>query len=343
LTAGLHATNKSFRMIALLYAFNFLLAAVLAWGLQSVLSTTLGDSMSLEKLVKDFDYTVYTDFGVKFQGRIAALTSQITILILFYSLLSVLLGGGTIASLRNVEERFSMSTFFGNCGTYFFRFLRLFFIFGIIMALLALVLVFVFGIVYSAFTGDAVSEMGPFVLGIILFFLFLFFVMVVVLMADYAKIATVVNDARSMLKTSWLAIKFVFRHFLSTVSLQLSILLFVLIGIALYLVLENQIGMATPIAILIMFVIQQASVGFKIWTRVATFAGQLELFNGFQAEAPSVSQVSEVTMPAPEPVDKPHEVIPAAPAVTAKPKRRTARRPTAKKVTTAKRRVKKSK
>jgi hypothetical protein len=161
------------------------------------------------------------------------------------------------------------------------------------------------------------------------------------MMADYAKVATVVNDARSMLKTSWQAIKFVFRHFFSTVGLQLSLILILLIGVIIYLVLEAQIGMATPFAILIMFVIQQISVGFKVWTRVMTFAGELELFGGFEPETAPTPSVPE---PVREPTAAP--AAPVLPITQAQPekKRRLARRPAVRKAPVRRKRtLKKSK
>ena len=342
LTAGVRSTNRSFLMIVLLYAINFLIAAILAWGFHSVLARTIGDSMSLEHLVKDFDYTVYSDFMFKYGGRITALLSQISWLIFFYLLLNTLLGGGTIAVLKNSDEPFSLRAFFENCGIFFFRFFRLFLIFGALLFLVGFITFAAFGFIYSALTAGAVSEVGPFSLAIVLFFLFLFVVMLVVVMADYAKVATVVNDARSMFRTAWQAIKFVFRHFLSTVGFQLSIVFFLLVAIAVYLLLEDNIAMATPFAILVMFLIQQVSVGFKVWTRVLTFAGELEIVGefGMDKEVPesSLPEVPVVPVPAPTPtVTHAAPVPPVAPAVATR-KRRVTRRPTAKKAPTRRKR-----
>ncbi len=307
LTAGLRSTNKSFRIVLLLYVSNFLIAAILAWGLHSILASTLGDSMSLERLVKDFDATVYSDFMFKDGSRIYALLSQLTWLILFYSLINTLLGGGTIAALKNEEGQFSLRVFFENCGMYFFRFLRLFLIFGAILALSSFTLIAIFGVIYSMLTSNAVSEVLPFALAIILFLFFLFVVMIIVMMADYAKVATVASDAKSMLKTTWKSIKFVFRHFLSTVGLQLSIIVILVVAVIFYLLIESKVGMATPFTILLLFLIQQASVGFKVYTRVLTFAGELELFKTFESEAeePIAIQMPTVSVPSPIPVSVP--------------------------------------
>ena len=340
LTAGVRSTNKSYRMIALLYAINFLIAGILAWGFHSVLVRTIGDSMSLERLVKDFDYTVFTDFMFKYGGRIAALFSQLSWLIFFYLLLSTLLGGGTIAILKNGEEHFSLQSFFENCGVFFFRFLRLLLIFGAILLIVGFIASAAFGLIYSAFALNAVSEVWPFTFAIILIFLFLFVVMLIVMMADYAKVATVANDAGSMLKTSWQGIKFVFRHFLSTVGLQLSVILFLLVSIVVYLLLESQIGMATPIAILVMFVIQQVSVGFKVWTRVLTFAGELELFEEFGAATELRTPIpAAVPTPPSTPVLAPEEQL--QPVIKKQPekRKRVTRRPPVRKTPVARKRT----
>jgi hypothetical protein len=341
LTAGVRSTNKSYRMIALLYAINFLIAGILAWGFHSVLARTIGDSMSLERLVRDFDYTVFTDFMFKYGGRITALFSQLSWLIFFYLMLNTLLGGGTIAVLKNEEEKqFSLRSFFENCGAFFFRFLRLFLIFGAILFIVGFIASAALGLIYSAFASNAVSEVWPFTFAIILILLFLFIVMLTVMMADYAKVATVANDARSMLKTSWQGIKFVLRHFLSTVGLQLSIILFLLVSIVVYLLLENQIGMATPIAILVMFVIQQVSVGFKVWTRVLTFAGELELFEEFR-EATELPKPIPAAVPAQPsmPVLAPEEQTPSVVKNQPEKRKRVTRRPPTRKAPAARRRT----
>ena len=305
LTAGFRSTNKSFRMIALLYVVNFLIAAIVAWGFQSVLASTIGASMSLERLVKDFDYTVFSDFMFKDGAGIDALLSQLAWLLVFYFLVNTLLGGGTIAGLLEIDEPFSMRMFFENCGYYFFRFVRLLLIFAVIGGLVGVIFAGILGMIYGAVTAGAVSEVWPFSLGIIFFFLFLFVVMLVVMMADYAKVATVTEDARSMLKTAWTSIKFVFRHFLSTTVLQLGIVAILVLSVILYLLLEGKIGMATPFTILLMFLVQQASVGFKVYTRVLTFGGELALFGEF---APEEAATEPSTVPEAPPLQPPAAV-----------------------------------
>ncbi len=335
LTAGVRLANKSLRVVALLYIANILLAAVLASGFHSILASTLGDSMSLERLVKDFDYTVYSDFMFKEEGRITALLSQMTWLLIFYATLNTLLGGGTIAWLLGERDSFSLRGFFEDCGYYFFRFLRLLFVFAVVGVLLGLLYVGIAGVLFGAVTDGAVSEVWPFTLGVVLLALFLFIVMLIVTVADYAKIATVAEDNKSMLKTAWRSARFVFRHFLSTTLLQLSVVLLVALAIALYLFLEVRIGMATPFTILLMFVVQQLSVGFKIYTRVLAFGGQLELFRTLQP-VPEPIMPAVIPEPGPVPVAAPVEPVVETPVEQAPKRRPAAKKPAARKPRTTK-------
>ncbi len=338
LIAGFRSTNKSLRIVVLLYAFNLAIAAILAWGFRSVLTSALGDSMSLERLVKDFDYTVYSDFMFKDGGKIYALLGQLTWLLVFYGLVNTLLGGGILVALRDGEEALSLRAFFGNCGYYFFRFFRLLLVFGIIGVFLGFIYTGVAGVVYSAVTSGAVSEVWPFTLAVILFVIFLLVVMVIAMMSDYAKIATVADDARGMLKTSWTGIKFVFRHFLSTSLLQIGVILLTVLGVALYLFLEGWIGLAAPITVLVMFLVQQLSVGWKVYTRVVTFGSELALFGILRPSMEIVATPAAAeTAPAPAPVPP---VAPVElPAVKPPTKRTVAKRTRASKPRVQKKRT----
>ena len=334
LTAGLRATNQSFRMVVLLYFINLALAAILALTLRSIISSMVGDSMALQNLIKDFDYTVYNDFMFKHGARVNALISQVTWLILFYMLVNTLLGGGIISTVASPDRRFSMRSFFEGCGTYFLRFLGLLVIFGLVLFLVGALLSIILAAIHSGLTASSVSEVLPITLGVGFILLFMFFMMLIVMMADYAKIAMVVNDIPSVFRASWTGVKFVFRNFFKAVGLQLIIVILGILAIVAYLILENQIGMATPMTVFLMFIIQQVSVGFKSWTRVLTFASETTFFAGVEASRPVTAEVSAAPIPEPAPA-KPIEsvVIPAAPASVPKkraPRRRASKKPAAK-------------
>jgi hypothetical protein len=262
--------------VLLLYGINFLLAVPLALAFRSALIAGFGDSMSVESLLKDFDATTFSDF-MKFHGpRISSLFREVMWLTLLYMLVNTLTGGGVISSLNEMQP---LSKFLENCGRFFTRMLRLFGVLAVVFVLFGVIWFFVVGFIFAMVTSDASFEKPVAVWFFVMVAVFLFPMMLLVMAGDYTKIAVVVDDETKIWKTFWRSLMFVFKNFFSTVALQISLLVVLLIVVVFYWLVEGQIGMTSGIAILASFVVQQASVGFKIWTRVWTFAGELALYN----------------------------------------------------------------
>jgi len=282
LTSGFQHSRRSLRVVLLLYGINFLLAVPFALAFRSALIAGFGDSMSVEALVKDSDATAFSDF-MKFHGpRISSLFREVMWLTLLYMLVNTLTGGGVISSL-NETQPFLLSKFLENCGKFFARLLRLFVILAVVLALFGLIWFFVVGFIFAMVTSDASFEKPVAIWFFVTVAVFLFPIMLLIMAGDYAKIAAVVNDETRMWKAFWRSLKFVFKNFFSTVALQISILLVLATAVVLYWLIEGQIGMTSGVTILVAFLIQQASVAFKIGTRVWTFAGELALYKNVSA------------------------------------------------------------
>lgn len=293
LSTGLRQATSSGRMILLLYAINVLFALVVALAFRSTVLASVGTTMAIDALVRDFDYTVFSDFWHHFGNRINPLLTHVAWLALLYMLFSVFLGGGILATLRERDKPFSLGEFFRNCGNYFARFFRIFLFFAVIAALLSVVWGGILFMLFGALTQDATTERAYVLWGLTLFAIFCLPILILVLIADYARVETVLNDRSRMRKAFWDATKFVFRNVRRTVGLQLVILVIIGLIIAAYWLIEAQIGMTSGITILVMFIAQQATVGARVWARVVTFAGELELYSG-------VSKPESVPAPEPE-------------------------------------------
>ncbi len=307
-STGLRLATSSGRMILLLYAINVLFALVVVLAFRSMLLASVGNTMAIDALVRDFDYTVFSDFWHHFGGRINPLLTHVVWLALLYMLFGVFLGGGILATLRERDKPLSLGEFFRNCGNYFARFFRIFLFFAVVTTLVAVVWGLILSALFSTLTEDAVTERAYVVWGLALFALFCVPILILVLIADYARIDTVVNGRLQMRKAFWDSTKFVFRYLPKTFGLQLLILVIVGLIIAAYWFIEAQIGMTSGLTILIMFVVQQATVGAKVWTRVVTFASELELYSGVSKPESVPAPEPEIPLPLlpePEPVSKP--------------------------------------
>jgi hypothetical protein len=300
-SSGIKRATKEVRMSLLLYLLNLLAAVGLAFAFRSVVSTGLDSSMSISELLGNLNFTVWQDFMVKNGEALSSVFNQIVWLALLYMAVNSFLAGGILSVLREKDAKFSLGSFFSGCGNFFFRFFRLFLIFGILLVLIAFVLMALLGVFYSAVTAKALSEVTAIVWWIVVAVVFLFVVMLVIMVEDYAKIIVATSDVRSMLRTAWRSAGFVFRHFFRTVGLQLLMLLIPIVLFAIYLWLDLSIGMASAATILLMFILQQLFILSRVWARVFFFSGELALYEALgagQREAAATESPRPETGPA---------------------------------------------
>ena len=95
---------------------------------------------------------------------------------------------------------------------------------------------------------------------------------------DYAKIATVVEERRSMLLAAMRGIGFVLSHPVATLGLYLMMTLVSLVVLLLYSVLSPGIGQAVNLSVLIAFGVSQLFLIAKMGIRVSLLSGQLALY-----------------------------------------------------------------
>jgi hypothetical protein len=285
------------KMTVLLYVLNFLLAIPLALACRAVLSDGLGSSMAPSNLMPGLDYTVWQDFSNVHGQELSAIIGQLSWIILLSMLLNTFLSGGILSELCAERKKFSASSFFAGCGNFFFRFFRLFLIFGVLLFVTAFLLMGILVAAVDALTENSTSEITEVWVGVIAAVIFLIPVVLLLMIADYAKVSVVVHDDRSMVKTAWRALKFVIGHLLGTFGLEVLMLLVPLVLFAVYLKLDLAIGMTTGTTIIVMVIIQQLFLLSRAWTKVFFLAGELAYYQSLQ---PTVMPVVERDTSPPE-------------------------------------------
>ncbi|MGB2867065.1 MAG: hypothetical protein WBD36_01320 [Bacteroidota bacterium] len=342
LSSGFRSSANMFRVLVVLYLANFLLAALVTVGFKTAIDWALGNSMAVEKLLEGFDYTVYSDLALGQHHVLAPVIAQVVWFALFSMVLNVFFAGGVIASVEG--QSFSFASFFESCGAYISRFFRLFLIFGILLVLVSFVMFFVLGILHSSLTENDVTEVPSIKLTIAFVFVFFIPVLIVLMMSDYAKIVTVLDDRKSMLKTAWQSMGFVVRHFLSTFGLQLSLVVISVVLIAGYWLLSDHLTMISGWGIFAGFVFQQVFVAARVWTRILTFASELDLYRTKSEvhEAQETLAFAPTQSPEPQPQPQPRPQPQLHPIVSAakkpRPRKPAQRRPASRGTSRAKKR-----
>lgn len=324
---SVRASNRSWRVITLLYVSILLLAAAVAFGFHSALSGGFGDSMLPERLMEGFDSNVYNDFMRANERFLAPFLAQITWLAIFWLVLNTLLGGGIVAALRRGSST-SFGEFFSDCGTYLVRFFLLALLSALIFLILGSVWAMIVGVLYSAMTAGSLTEVPNVIGAFIAAAVFLIPMIIIMMVIDYARVRIVVEDASSVFSAAWYSTKFVFRNFFVTFGWQLLMLLALLFLAAVYWLIAEEFSTETGFGIFLLFLLQQISVASRIWARLVTVGGQIQLY-----ESRAVAEVSMGPMGFVAPAASPLAPMPSVPEKKAGSKRKATSRRGAKKST----------
>ena len=281
-SSGLRRATVEPKMVLVLYIVNLLIALPLAMAFRSVLQTGFGSSMAPSTLLGSLDFTTWWDFLTAHRDELSAVFGQISWVMIVFMLANAFLAGGILTVLKDSRGKYTASSFFGGCGAYLGRFLRLFVLFVVVLLLVSLLVGGIVGFVGHALTENATSEVTYFWVQVAMAIVFMVPMMIVMMIADYAKVSVVLNDERSMLKSAWKSTTFVFRHFFKTFGLDLLMLLVPILLFAVYLLIDLSIGMTSDLTIVLMMVIQQLFMASRAWTKVVFFEGELSMYESLQ-------------------------------------------------------------
>ena len=268
-------------LLLTLYVINLAVALPGAMVFRSLLRSTFGDSMAIERFLDGFDYTAYQDFLTQAGPALGTFFMGLFWILMAYMLVSTLIAGGILSIAAQKPPKFSLGEFFGGCGRFFGRFFRLFVIFALVILVIMAVVGAILAGVFSLATENADSEVLLVIWGVLVGSVGVGVLGFLLVTLDYAKVVTVRFDGRSMIKATGQAFGFVFRHLF---SVKLSILLIVLVlaaGTAAYLWIASEVGMDSDLALAVVFVVQQVYVLFRIYLRVSFYDCELEIHQQF--------------------------------------------------------------
>jgi len=273
---AVRTTNRSLALVCVVYLVNAVLAGIVALAFQSTLSS-MPTTASLAPLLADFDIDIFADFMRARGDAITALTQVAFFLTLLSMLLNSVLTGGILAHLRG-NGRFSFRVFLAACGHYAIRCLRLLLLMGILLILAGSVLLIISSAVIGAANRNAVSENGYIIWGIGATTVAVASIVSLLMIGDYARIAMVESDGRSVTRMLWASFRFVIRNFPGAALLQI-IMMTVAAGLALlYVLIEPAFIATSSLLVGVLFIVQQVFMFVRAWSRVMVYAGEVGFF-----------------------------------------------------------------
>jgi hypothetical protein len=295
------AVRSPFLLVGL-WLLCALVALPAAFWIGESIDRSLDSSLSQEEMRNGFDFGWYGEYsagasrleksftpavnrgGAFFDnldgwlsGDLFARAAELLALGLLFAVLWTLMLGGVLARFVRPEERAGPGVLFRNGTRYFFRFLRLIVVAGVLYAL-------VYAVQHhwmtqlEARTRDATSELTVFGYHLAIWIPVAVLLMLIHTVFDYAKIATVVEDRRSVLLAALRGFGFVVGHPLRTLGLVLAWVAVGALGLAIYAFVAPGAAVSTPTTVTLGFVIGQLFLMARLLVRLSLLAGEVQLY-----------------------------------------------------------------
>jgi len=294
---GLGDAARQPKMTFILWILNALSGLVVYFGVCGLMRRAFGNSLLGSELNERFAFRGVMELIQRHGRDIASLAGAVLILTALTYLLSLFLSGGVLHVLkagrgpgdgRNGVRIAAL--FFEGAGRYFGRFVRL--------EIIALPMWIVFGIllfVFSVFAGSVSEgwekERLGFQLVLALGGLAFFFVVLGMMITDYARIHIVAADSRHVFRAFVGTLRFVARKFFKLLGLAALFLLTMGVVLALGETAARILGGRADVVTALGFGVQQVLVFALLGVRVA--------FLGAQARLSARERVSALDLPPP--------------------------------------------
>jgi MFS family permease len=302
LVKGLNMTRKTIKMVIFLYIINLLFSALLTVPMVHSLKSHIGPSDVGDHLEQSFDYLWWEEYRDQSQGLEKTFTPSIIgkgallknweslILMKFlnyppsllvfgflYILLHTFLAGGIVTTFSQDPTKFTFKKFFHGSGKffpYFFGFMIL------SLAVFFLVLGSItrwFGSLIASSAENSVSEITPFILGAIFSLIFLVIFLFFHMIFDYARIKTVSEERKNILKSLFSSLNFVLKNPGTTWGLYYLLFIVTILLSTIYIFLHDLIPQVSLLGVGAAFILQQTFIFALIGIRCWLYASQLKL------------------------------------------------------------------
>jgi hypothetical protein len=284
---GLRAAWRRPGLVALLWAWNVLTAAVVAWPAWTWWTRATARAPEADVLLSRFRFNVFMEL-VRNDSSIAVLFQLFLVVAALALIGQALVADGSIEILTATDERPFLHRFFRGAGHFFWRFLRAAIVSGVVFIAGVVALVLAFRPI-----GRALEEINwepAWYLGYAALLMILAFVaLVVVLAIDYARIRMVLDDARGSVRALAGAMRLVLTRPRPAIGVWLVMALASAVVFAIYYTVCAAVPTRTWAPILAMALVQQLTVLARAGLRVALVASQVEVWRRLRsAQTPAV-------------------------------------------------------
>ncbi len=270
LRRGVRRTVATGRLIGVLYIAELLCALVLTLPLWAILDRFGG------WMAGGLDVNFFIELHAYHDAELGGLAKPRQLIVVGYVLACLFFSGGALAVLAG-GERCQPSVFWGQAAKFFGRFLRLAVWSLLVLLSVSLAPLAAYGLqklVYGSDPYEKVLFWGFWLqVGLAVAGLFVYRIVL-----DYARIHTVLADEKRMRVSLWKGVRFTVGNPGRTLGLAFLLLFAGGVAIALYRPLAGALGAPTSTMVVLLFLLQQLYIIWRMAFRVTRYASQLELY-----------------------------------------------------------------
>ena len=274
---GMGTTLRKARLLVILYVVNGVFAVIVAVPFLAIIQKELGHSF-LGSNVRPADLMWIGEAALKHRDALGALFGALAVGAFAYFGLHVFLNGGIVGRLLDREGGTGLAAFYGDCGRYFWRFVRLFLISLVFYVVTLGVFMSLVSAMFSPLSENAPTEWLPFILSNIHLLIALLLLSAVHMFLDYARIAIVADEERKVLKALRHALTFLKKRFVRAWAIYLLIVAGTVAGSVVFYVVLGRFSPPGVALVVAGFVWMQLYVLFRIWIRTLFVAAQAEFY-----------------------------------------------------------------
>jgi hypothetical protein len=296
LRQGARSLHQERRMLLVLYFAATLLAVIGAAVVMTVPFNSLGRSTWTIALGNNLDASWIAELAAQSTLPALPVLAAVAGLAALARILQLFLLGGALQIL-GVGEPFTAAAFFGGCGRYFWRLVRL--------ALFSLIFFAAAGAIGAGLNmaGERIwgasSQAAP-----LIYWSWFRTVVLACLLGlcslafDYAAIRLAVEDSRKSVGAYLGSFRLIWLAPFRTVGLYIVLWLFILLFLGAYLGISGLVPQTSLVLILLLFLVRQVTVLAKVWCRLLFYSAQSVLYRDLRPHSVPVE-------PAPEPEPEP--------------------------------------
>ncbi len=260
---------KTWKGVLIVWLLSLILVSMVALPIKGVFKSGLGNSMITEQLKQGINLEVFTDLGTTFKGLVSFFKTGLFMAIVIGFLLNVFLTGGLFSAIKSSAGKFSVAEFFSASAKNFWSFLVILLIISAIILFLGILIIVIPLVVVGQADGPTEGIMMK--TALITFSVFFLLLVVMLLVADYARAWQVLNDKSGYFRAIGFGFKQTFRTFFFSYSLMLILLLFQLLYGWLVLSILPGITPVSGIGVFLLFLLSQLMLIIKIMLKVLRY------------------------------------------------------------------------